>query len=536
MKVWRRNTLAFRLSWTLVLATTGLFSALALVQVKLQEQLGTHTSTINALTLTEGVFGVLHRSMLVNDRQGLHDEVRSIAQRSSNLRVRIFNKEGEVVFSSIAAETGQRVNPQSEACYKCHAAGRPIERLAPGDRTREFSVDGVPAVGVIKPIENEASCSEAACHAHGPNKRLLGVLDVTLMMPDVIAAREMTTLLTVVTAALATLLTAIIVSSVIRGAVHAPVRRILETLDRLRGGDLSVRHPHENIAEFARLASAVNDTAVDLQRANAELVDWAQTLERRVAAKTQELERAQRQMIHVERMASLGKLAAVVAHEINNPLASVLTYSKLLLKRVNNKGQASFDLDETRQILEGIASESARCGDIVSNLLMFARRSGTRMEPTDVNAVVRRVLFLLKHKMDLASVTATTTLGDDIGAVLCDPGQIEQALIALCVNAVEAMPGGGEISVATLKEDTEGVSIAVRDTGPGIAEHVIPHIFEPFFSTKEQSESKGLGLGLSVVYGIVQHHGGRTDVQSKLGSGTTFSLHLPGTIAAGRES
>jgi len=279
----------------------------------------------------------------------------------------------------------------------------------------------------------------------------------------------------------------------------------------------------------------VNDTARDLEVANAELVEWAHTLEGRVERKTEELERAQQNIVQVERMASLGKLAAVVAHEINNPLASVVTYSRLLLKRADGGRDVRLSDEDTREILEGIASESARCGNIVSNLLMFARRTGTRMEDTDINAVANRVLFLLKHKMALASVESVTNFASDLQPVRCDSGQVEQALLALCVNAIEAMPSGGTLTVSTSLVPPAGVQLEVSDTGLGIDPDVLPHIYEPFFTTAEGREGKGLGLGLSVTYGIVQHHAGEISVRSAPGEGTTFVVTFPGRREDGDE-
>ena len=536
MQLWRRNTLAFRLTWTLLIALVPMLSVLSLVQVKLQEQFSTDCARTNGLSLSEGLFGALHRSMLNNDRDGLRAEVRSITAKSPNLRVRIYNKDGEIVFSSLAVEEGSRVDVKSEACVKCHAAGRPLERLPPGERTRTFDLDGHPALGIIRPIENEPGCSTSACHAHAPATRLLGVLDVTLIMTPVEESRRWTAILTIFTAVVGVLAAVVVVSVVVRRAVHAPLFRLIDTLDRLRAGDWKVRHGHESTLEFARLGSAVNDTARDLEVANAELVEWAHRLERRVERKTEELERAQHSIVQVERMASLGKLAAVVAHEINNPLSSVVTYSRLLLKRAEGERATHLSDAETKEILEGIASESARCGNIVSNLLLFARRTGTRMEDTDVNGLATRVLFLLKHKMALASVDSVMHLASDLGHVYCDAGQAEQALLALCVNAIEAMPSGGSLTVSTFVEPPAGVRFEVSDSGVGIAPDVLPHIYEPFFTTSQNGEGKGLGLGLSVVYGIVQHHGGTISVRSAPGEGTTFTVILPGRVPVGDEA
>jgi two-component system NtrC family sensor kinase len=299
-------------------------------------------------------------------------------------------------------------------------------------------------------------------------------------------------------------------------------------------GDYSARYEDGKISEFAYLGGSVNKMAQELQRANAELVEWAQTLERRVDEKTAELRQAQEQMVRVERMASLGKLAAVVAHEINNPLASVVTYSKVLLRRYNARANQSDEGRESLEILEAIASESARCGEIVSNMLLFARRTGSRMEPTNVNQIIERSLFLIKHKMDLAQVKADLDLSSHLADILCDPAQIEQALLALCINAVEAMPHGGTLTIRTAPTKSGGVQAAVEDTGVGMDDEVRSHVFEPFFTTKGEGEGKGLGLGLAVVYGIVQRHNGSIDVASAPGQGTRFTVILPAAPAPGK--
>ncbi len=533
MRLWRKNTLTFRLTWTLALAITLLLVGVAAIQVTLQDKFATECARTNGLSLSEGLFGALHQSMLYNDREGLRTKVRNIAAKSPNLRVRIYNKGGAIAFSSNDGEEGQRVDLQSVECVKCHGGNQPLERLPPGDRTREFTLDGHPSIGIIRPIENEPACYQAPCHAHEPERRLLGVLDVTLTMGPVERSRKWTAILTFLTAAFAVIATVGVVSGVVRSAVHAPLKRLMGTLDRLRAGDYKVRHQKEDIEEFVRLGASVNDAARDLESANAELVEWAQTLERRVDGKTEELRRAQQQMVQVERMASLGKLAAVVAHEINNPLASVVTYSRLLLKRAAHDTPGSLGTAENQEILEGISSESARCGQIVSNLLLFARRTGARMEPTDVHQLTKRVLFLLKHKMDLANVSAKVTLDESMVPVLCDPGQLEQALLALCVNGIEAMPDGGELTIDVRKEGDAGACLVVRDQGIGIPPDVLPRIYEPFFTSKNQGDGKGLGLGLSVVYGIVQHHRGTITVDSEQGQGTTFTMVFPGEPVEG---
>jgi len=527
----RLDSLTFRLTGTLLLTLALLLALTTAVQVSLQERYASRVAGASGLLYSETLFAALHGAMLANDRAGLHNAVESITLRAPSVRVRLFNKDGLIVFSSSQDEVGTTVDRRSEACFMCHAADRPIEKLPPGDRTRRFTLAGVPAMGVIRPIENEAVCSNAACHAHPAEKRLLGVLDVTIGLHRLQENRRQTALLMVGTTAVALLLVVGVVVGVVRRNVNRPIRALTRTLDALGTGDYAARYENHQIAEFRRLGESLNNTAHALELAHGELLEWAYTLERRVEEKTAELKLAQEQMMRVERMASLGKLAAVVAHEINNPLASVVTYARLLLRRLAHVPQDSELARESRQILEAIASESHRCGEIVSNLLLFARRTGSRFEPTDVNELARKVLFLIKHKLDMAQVAPRPELAEGIPELMCDGAQIEQLMLALCINAVEAMPQGGTLTVRTSAHDRHGVVVEVADTGVGMDDEVRSHIFEPFFTTKTEGEAKGLGLGLAVVYGIVQRHGGTIEVESRPGGGTRFVVVLPGRLS-----
>jgi two-component system NtrC family sensor kinase len=523
----RFNSLTFRLTGTLIVTLALLLAVTAMALIGLQGRFARESARINGLGLSETIFGALHSSMLANDRAGLHAAVRQITERAPTVRVRIFNKEGLIEFSSNEGEVGTRLDPAAEACYKCHASGKPIERLPPGERTRMFTLNGQPAIGIIKPIENEPSCSGGSCHAHPAGKRLLGVLDVSLGLAPAAHAQRQTELLMMGTTAAVLLLVVGVVVTVVRRAVHRPVKGLTRTLEAIGSGDYTARYEEHDITEFARLGAALNRTATQLERANAELLNWAQTLERRVDEKTAELRATQEQMVGVERMASLGKLAAVVAHEINNPLASVVTYSKLLLRRFRTHQQGGEEWRETTQTLAAIADESARCGEIVSSLLLFARRTGSRFEPTDLNALVHSTTFLIRHKMDLAQVRLDLSLATDLRPVMCDPAQVEQALLALCINGVEAMSEGGTLAVRTRRSGADRAIIEVEDTGVGIDPDALPHIFEPFFTTKGEGEAKGLGLGLAVVYGIVQRHNGSIKVDSAPGRGTRMTMVLP---------
>jgi two-component system NtrC family sensor kinase len=231
-------------------------------------------------------------------------------------------------------------------------------------------------------------------------------------------------------------------------------------------------------------------------------------------------------------MASIGKLAAIVAHEINNPLAGILVYAKLLLKKLNKTKGAGPDAEAFRTHLDMIAAESARCGDIVKNLLQFSRQAKTNLEPNDLNEIIYQSVRLVQHKIDLMAVETELRLDDACRRVTCDAPQIKQAMVALLINACEAMrPGEGRLLVSSQPlADERAVEIRITDNGVGMDEETRRQIFEPFFTTKEQG--KGVGLGLAIVYGIITSHAGEIEVESAPGCGTTFIIRLPETGAA----
>ena len=266
--------------------------------------------------------------------------------------------------------------------------------------------------------------------------------------------------------------------------------------------------------------------SLQLRAANEEIVAWARTLEDRVEQKTRELKRADDQMMQAEKMSSIGKMAAVVAHEINNPLSGILTYAKLIRKWLTGGEISGKHREETEQCLDLIASESRRCGDLVKNLLTFSRTAPMNPELTELNYVVDRLVRLVKHELELTGIQLQLDTQADLPRVSCDPAQIEQVLLALVMNAVDAMPRGGNlwIRTRTVKEPA-GIELEVRDDGCGIPAEILPHIFEPFLTTKESGH--GVGLGLAISHSIMERHRGSIEVQSEAGRGTTFKIRLP---------
>jgi two-component system NtrC family sensor kinase len=466
-----------------------------------------------------------HYEMLRNDREALHNVIQEIGTEPGIRRIRIFNKEGRIQFSSDAREVGAVVDKSAEACYGCHAQQQPLVKLARPDRGRIFtSAEGDHLLGVIRPIENAPACSNAACHAHPASQRVLGVIDANVSLASVDAGAADQKRYLIVVTLIAAVLISLIGMAYIWLAIYRPVRELIIGTRRVAYGDLHYRLPVRSQDELGELAEEFNGMTADLESARDEITSWARTLEQRVEQKTAELERAHRTMLSNEKMASIGKLAATVAHEVNNPLFGILTYARLNLKKLAGCDIPDADKKELVEQLQIIERESKRCGDIMRNLLTFARQAPSRRDSNDINTLIERAAVLVRHKLDMQSIELDQNLAADVPPLTCDAGQIQQVMLILLVNAAEALGKDGRIEVKT--EIVKGtLRIHVRDNGPGIPDDVMPKIFEPFFTTKE--EQQRTGLGLAVAKSIVEQHGGEITVQSKKGAGTEFLVSLP---------
>jgi two-component system NtrC family sensor kinase len=402
-----------------------------------------------------------------------------------------------------------------------------MARLNRPDRFRIYRNGGGHRVlGIITPIENQPACSNADCHAHPASQQVLGVLDTNLSLAktDLQLADSSARMLFYTTGAM--LIVAVLSWLFVWRVVGEPIRALKNGTEHLSQGNLGYQIEVRSQDEVGDLAHSFNGMSLQLRAANEEIVTWAKTLEERVDQKTRELKRAHDHVLHVEKMASIGKMAAVVAHEVNNPLSGILTYAKLLRKWVGS-GQAEHEKrEETMECLDLIAAESRRCGELVKNLLTLSRTAPMNVQSTDLHAVIDRSLMLVRHQLELGAIQLQLKFADDFPRVPCDPAQIEQVFLALIMNAIDAMPRGGNLWIEVqLSTDETEIRIQVRDDGAGIAPDVLPQIFEPFLTTKESGH--GVGLGLAISRGIVERHNGRIEVESELGRGTTFTVTLP---------
>ena len=526
---------AFNLSTKLLICLIGsmafIFGIIGVMSVRMHRQHLLEAIVMSADRTSDVIRRSTRYSMLKDERKVVYQIINTIAHEPGMIKIRIFNKEGKITFSTDPLEINSFVNKQAEACYGCHSRAQPLSKLSSPDRSRDYyTPDKKHVLGLIRPIENEPACASANCHAHPEGKEILGVLDVVMSLDKVdanIAERGRKMLWQLLGAMVAISGICIIF---ILFMVHRPVKKILLGTHRVARGDLDFSINIDSNDEIGELGNSFNQMTQEIKKARAEITSWAQTLEKRVEERTEQLRHAHAQILQAEKMASVGKLAAIVAHEINNPLAGIRTYARLLLKKVIKNNPSPKELEDSQRFLRIIESESARCGEIVKNLLQFSRPSKLELCRNNINTLLRQAIRLVQHQIDLLNAEARLLLADDLPEITCDGQKVQQALVALFINACEAMPQeGGVLEVQTyLRTERQGVEITVSDNGVGMDEETCSHIFEPFFTTKEEEEQgMGLGLGLSVVLGIINLHQGQISVQSQKGRGTTFTIFLP---------
>jgi two-component system NtrC family sensor kinase len=520
-------TLSAKLNILLLGAMIVIFALLGYLNVRLHRQ---HLEQ-NTLLSAERVSDVIKHStteyMLRNDQEGLYQSIRTMAAEPGMEKIRIFDQEGRITYTTDSAEQNHVVDKTAEACYACHAQSQPLARLTRPDRFRIYrNLAGVRVLGIITPIENQPACANAACHAHPAEQKILGVLDTNLSLAktDVQVAESSRRMMVYTGCAL--LLIALVSWFFVWQVLGRPVKALERGTERLAAGDLGYQIEVHSKDEIGELASSFNSMSRQLHSEHDENVAWTHTLEQRVEQKTRELKRAHEHALHTEKMASIGKMAAVLAHELNNPLSGILTYAKLLRKWVDRDDSGRNHRKEICESLDLIALESRRCGDLVKNLLTFSRATPMNLQPANLNEVIDRSLRLVQHQLDLAGIQVQPRLDPDLPPVVCDAAQIEQVLLALIMNALDALPQGGNLWLTTsFGHEPNRVRIVVRDDGSGIPPEILPRIFEPFLTTKETG--RGVGLGLAISHSILERHNGNIEVQSEPGRGTTFTVTLP---------
>jgi two-component system NtrC family sensor kinase len=534
------HSIRFRLIVPVVVIIALVVSVFAYLNARHQQLQYIRLLKREATQFTEALVRSLRPAMMNYDVEGIREIVKNVGSQEGVEKVRLYSKiirttsgaqKGEsqikIQYSSDESEAGRVMDITKRQCMVCHAQEEPLTRYQEGEHRIFTNVEtGHRVLGVIHPIYNEESCYTASCHAHDRDQRVLGVFDVIVNLEE--ADRQITssTWTFVAFTGLLILLLTVFIGVSLRQFVVRPVALLTNAVHKVSEGDLTQGIDIAGKDEFGQLARAFNNMTGDLSKAKAEIEESGRRLEARVEERTAALRAAQEQILQSEKLASLGKLAASVAHEINNPLTGILTFIRIFQEWVRDKDFPPEKIADFREFLQIMADETLRSSKIVHNLLAFSRRSRLDVKPTAINSVIEQCLNLVAHQLELQEVDVTTSLAGDLPQIPMDHGQIQQTLVNILLNASEAMPRGGRVTVASrMAEEPGWIQVSVSDEGVGIPAEDLAQLFDPFFTTKE--EGKGTGLGLSVVYGIIEKHGGRIEVESEVGKGTTFHLFLP---------
>ena len=613
--------LGFRLIFVVAMTSLIIIGVFAYFNVKSQSKNLISEVERHANQLGETVISSTRYDMLLNQRDRIQQIINTIGKQPNIRDVRILNKVGEIIYSSDTTSINTMVDKKAESCYACHAADQPLEKISITERTRIYRVhpDSSRVLGIITPIYSDKSCWQSDCHAHPKNQKVLGVLDVTISLADVDKRIVKSEWGIVIFAIVAIIAIGLLMSLFIKRWVSKPVNDLLDATQQVSQGNLNYAIKNFGDDEIGKLAVSFNNM-------------------------TKKLSEARMQLFQSDKMASLGRLAAGVAHEINNPLTGVLTYSSFLLKRTK-------DNPEIQEDLKVIVRETLRSREIVKSLLDFARQSVPKKNNANINEIIEHSISVIENQLTLDKIKIIKNIDKTLPKITVDANQIQQVFINLFVNAGDAIgPKGGTITVTTqqislspygtaqikkatcskrhslidndfkidglpslkvkvISEGKEGIihldpvygkhrnnfdvgfkigkdanyvcpecnvslvqenktcpkcgspvltfeisgqgtyevcsaessnwekwdfvdnaglreyiEIKVKDTGSGISNEDLPKIFDPFFSTKGQ---KGNGLGLAVIWGIIDNHNGTINVESEVGKGTAFIIRLP---------
>jgi two-component system NtrC family sensor kinase len=475
-----------------------------------------------AVSNAEQVADIINQStydaMMKNDKTSLYHMIGRIAKSENIEHIRLIDQKGNVVFSNITGEIGSVIGKHADECIMCHNSASPGISTSSMNRSRIIIArSGKETLGFTKAIYNQPACFTASCHFHNKDDTVLGLLDISISLEMLRQKSHEYRLEFVMLTCLLLLMIGMLVTVMTYYFVDIPVQRLVRHSALVAIGDFESRVPVSSRDELGELSEAVNLMTESLGRSDKELKGWADRLEDKVAERSREIMHMEEQLRRSEKLASLGTLAAGVAHEINNPLTGILLFASILNSDKRLDPALLPDVDR-------VISETQRCAGIVKNLLEFSRESLPEKEVIALDAILDEVVTFFHNQPDFRNIVIRKNYGNDLPQISVDPNQVRQVFMNLVINAGHAMPRGGDLEISTYRSaDGKYVCAGLKDNGDGISEENLARIFDPFFTTK----SEGTGLGLSISYGIIENNGGKIEVKSRLGEGATFIVMLP---------
>ena len=412
--------IGFRLILVVSITTLIIISVYSYFNIKSQTSILIAEVERHANQLSDAVKNGTRYDMLFNQRERIHQIINTMGEGTNIKDIRILNKEGEIIYSSNKNDIGTMLDKKAESCYACHAANKPLESISIKERTRIFRIhpDSSRTLGIINPIYNEESCWKSDCHAHSQSAKILGVLDVTLSLSEVDNQIKQSEIKELIFAVFSILSIGFIIGIFVKRWVDNPVNELVKGTNKVAIGELNYTIKQTGNDELGVLAQSFNNM-------------------------TRKLNEMRLQLFQSEKLASIGQLAAGVAHEINNPLTGVLTYSSFLLKRTK-------DNPEFQEDLGVIVRETKRSREIVKSLLDFSRQSTPKKNPSDLNDIINKAESVVLNQLKINHVELIKDLEPALPRITVDANQIQQVLINFLVNAVDAIGAkGGKITIRT---------------------------------------------------------------------------------------
>jgi two-component system NtrC family sensor kinase len=472
-------------------------------------------------TFSELMRKSIHYDMLTFRREEIQETIKLLGTSESIEVVRLLDHSGRIFYSSNLKEVGRTLENTSLSCIGCHSGDENTpQAMLPENRWAIYEKpDGSRTMTFAEPIFNEPDCYTASCHIHSSEQKVLGILltDFSLHTIDNRFSAQLENILVYIV--LLVIVTAVILSIILWRIVLRPLTSLAAGMRQVSSGDMEQKVSIHSNDEIGRLASTFNSMTAELNIARQRMVKWTQTLEKEVAKKTLEIRQAQDKLIQAEKLASLGRLTADIAHEIRNPLSALGGFGRRLLKNTTEPKQ--------KEYAEIIVSEAGRLEHVLSDILTFSREARFHFNKESVNEIIKKSVSLFRENCKDQSIDIQVQFKTDL-PVLIEMDQVEHAANNLISNSIDAMPNGGTLTVTTQEEQANEityVAVHISDTGEGIPEEKLPLVFEPFYTTKKIGH--GTGLGLSISRKIVEEHGGFIQAKNRSEMGLTVSMFFP---------
>lgn len=459
-------------------------------------------------------------SMLTVHRDAIQQTLEEVGSRKEIEGLRIFDNRGEISYSFNKVEIGHKVDRKAVACIGCHDSGTlPTQTLSQEKQWIINDRAGDRILTFIEPLYNESACV-TSCHVHSEQQKVLGILQTDFSLSTVDnTIRKQTINISIYAFAFMTL-SAFALYFVLRKFILRPLSVVDKAMEKVAVGKLGQTLMITTNDEMGRLASTFNLMTKELADAREKMVDWTNSLEKAIAIKTEELKKSQDKLIQAEKLASLGRLTADVAHEIRNPLTALGGFARRLNKIAES--------DKEKEYSQIVLTEVERLEKILKDVLTFSRDARSHFVTHNIGEIVYDIVKIYKDLCKEQSISIEIKIEENLLPVMVDRDQVRQALDNLITNAVDAMPNHGILTITAGREGMHNLTymfLRVTDTGTGIPSKSLPLIFEPFFTTKNIGQ--GTGLGLSIARKIMEEHGGFIKVESTEDKGSSFTLYFP---------